>query len=249
MPTNEHKKTAPIQEPLPATVQNAPFPQGTLQQAVACDLGLMDYAEAYALQKRLQEEQISHQRKPTILFVEHPPTITVGRRGAADEVVAPSAVLRARGVTVTETDRGGQVTYHGPGQIVCYPLINVEKLGLHEYLRLLEEAVIRTLAHYGIEGYRVEGRTGVWVGKEKICAMGIRVRKWWAIHGLALNVTTDLNHFGLIIPCGIRDRGITSLQKILKDKTPAIGEVRRELQRHLAELLNFQLEEVDKLSL
>ncbi|HMZ51850.1 MAG TPA: lipoyl(octanoyl) transferase LipB, partial [Candidatus Sumerlaeota bacterium] len=138
---------------------------------------------------------------------------------------------------------------HGPGQIVCYPLINVEKLGLHEYLRLLEEAVIRTLAHYGIEGYRVEGRTGVWVGKEKICAMGIRVRKWWAIHGLALNVTTDLNHFGLIIPCGIRDRGITSLQKILKDKTPAIGEVRRELQRHLAELLNFQLEEVDKLSL
>ena len=163
--------------------------------------------------------------------------------------MAPSAVLRARGVTVTETDRGGQVTYHGPGQIVCYPLINVEKLGLHEYLRLLEEAVIRTIARYGVEGYRVEGRTGVWVGKEKICAMGIRVRKWWAIHGLALNVTTDLNHFGLIIPCGIRDRGITSLQKILKDKTPAIGEVRRELQRQLAELLNFQLEEVDKLSL
>ena len=208
--------------------------------ATFTDLGRMPYEEAWRLQERLQAEQIAGTRGATLLFVEHPPTITVGRRGSADEVVAPEAVLRARGVTVTETDRGGQVTYHGPGQIVAYPLVNVEAIGLHEYMRLLEEAVIHTIARWGIEGYRVEGRTGVWVGKEKICAMGIRVRKWWAMHGLALNVTTDMNHFGLIIPCGIRDRGVCSMQKLLGAKTPAMGEVKGALREELGKVLGVE---------
>lgn len=203
------------------------------------DVGLMPYGEAYELQKLLQGEQHGGARGPVILFVEHPPTITVGRRGSAGEVVAPEGVLRARGVKVVETDRGGQVTYHGPGQMVVYPLVNVEKLGLHEYLRLLEEGVIRTIGRWGIEGYRVEGRTGVWVGKEKICAMGIRVRRWWTLHGLALNVRTDLNHFGLIIPCGIRDRGVCSMEGLLGAGTPSGVEVRDVLAGHLCELLGF----------
>ncbi len=203
------------------------------------DLGRIDYAPAYELQRRLQKDQIDGRRGPHVLFVEHPPTITVGRRGSENEVVAPAAVLKRRGVTVTETDRGGQVTYHGPGQIVAYPQVNVSKLGLHEYLRLLEEAVIRTIGRWGLKGYRWEGRTGVWVGKEKVCAMGIHVRRWWTIHGLALNVETDLDHFGLIIPCGIRDRGVTSIKKLLRDDAPSIEEVKGELRRQLGEVLEM----------
>ncbi len=201
--------------------------------------GRIDYGEAAELQRRLQAEQIAGNRGPLVLVVEHPPTITIGRRGSSNEVVAPDAVLRARGVHVHETDRGGQVTYHGPGQIVAYPLLRVEKLGLHEYLRLLEEAVIRTIGEWGLEGYRVEGRTGVWVGKEKICAMGIHVRRWWTTHGLALNVTTNLNHFGLIIPCGIRDRGVCSMEKLLGGGTPSREEVEEALRRNMGSLFGY----------
>jgi len=204
------------------------------------DIGRIGYAEAHDMQRGIQAMQIAGQLGPLVLMVEHPPTITKGRRGGSDEVVAPEVVLRARGVEVHETDRGGQVTYHGPGQLVVYPLINVEKLGLHEFLRCMEEAVILAIARWGLTGYRVEGRTGVWVGKEKICAMGIHVRKWWSTHGLALNVTTDLNHFGLIVPCGIRDRGVCSLQKLLGPATPSMEVVKEELRARFAEV--FQIE-------
>jgi len=216
-----------------------------MKQLLAVDLGRMEYQAAWDLQVRIQARQIEGTMGPVVLTVEHPPTITVGRRGTADEVIAPEPVLRQRGVTVVETDRGGQVTYHGPGQLVVYPLVNVEHIGLHEYLRLMEEAVIRTVGRWGIEGYRVEGRTGVWVGKEKICAIGIRVRRWWALHGLALNVTTDLNHFGLIIPCGIRDRGVGSMEKLLKERTPPMPLVRQLLVEELAELLDMRLSETE----
>ena len=225
--------TPPRQDGRPETHAQQP------ESALLSDLGRMEYEAAYTLQQRLQREQIEGHLGPVLLFVEHPPVITVGRRGTPDEVVAPERVLRARGVSVSETDRGGMVTYHGPGQIVAYPLVNVEQIGLHEYMRLLEEAVVRTIARWGIEGYRVSGRTGVWVGKEKICAMGIRVRRWWAMHGLALNVTTDLNHFGLIIPCGIRDRGVCSMEKLLGAACPTMNTVKEELARHLCELLEL----------
>jgi lipoyl(octanoyl) transferase len=203
----------------------------------------MPYEEAWDLQKRLQGLQIAGELGPVVLTVEHPPTITVGRRGTLDEVTAPEVVLKQRGVVVVETDRGGQVTYHGPGQLVVYPLVNVEHIGLHEYLRLLEAAVMATIAHWGIEGYLVEGKTGVWVGKDKICALGIRVKRWWAIHGLALNISTDLNHFGLIIPCGIRDRGVGSMQKLLGAGTPTRQEVRRRLLNELAARVELDLQE------
>ncbi|MCC5876328.1 MAG: lipoyl(octanoyl) transferase LipB [Candidatus Sumerlaeia bacterium] len=218
----------------------------SLTKALVTDLGRMDYADAHHLQLELQEKQIRGELGPVVLFVEHPPTITVGRRGSRDDVVAPEVVLKARGVTVAETDRGGQVTYHGPGQIVCYPLLQLEKIGLHVYMRHLEDTVMGTLDHWGIKGYRVDGRTGVWVGKEKICAMGVRVRRWWTLHGLALNVTTDLNHFGLIIPCGIRDRGVCSMEKLLGKEVPGWEEVRAQLLTHLGRLFELDPAWVEK---
>lgn len=211
-----------------------------LTEALSWDLGTMDYQEAHELQRRIQDCQIAGDLGPVILTVEHPPTITIGRRGGESEVVAPPAVLKARGVAVVETDRGGQVTYHGPGQLVVYPLVQVQSLGLHEYLRLMEQSVMDVLEEYGLSPYRVEGRTGVWVKKEKICAMGIRVRKWWTLHGLALNITTDLNHFGLIIPCGIRDRGVTSLERQV-NPCPQREDVQARLLERLATRLNFSL--------
>lgn len=205
--------------------------------------GLIDYAEAFALQRRLQEEQIAGARGACVLIVEHPPTITIGRRGKNDEVTAPAAVLRARGVAVHETDRGGQVTYHGPGQVVAYPLVPLQELGLglHEYMRALEESVIETIGAWGISGYRISSLTGVWVGREKICAMGIRVRRWWAMHGLALNVATDLNHFGLIVPCGIRDRGVTSMELLLGTSCPEQSRVEEVLAQQLGANLGLEL--------
>jgi lipoate-protein ligase B len=216
-----------------------------MPEAVFCDLGRLDYQAAWDLQQVLQADLIAGSGSEHLLFVEHPPTITIGRRGTADEVVAPRRVLESRGITVTPTDRGGQVTYHGPGQIVAYPILDLQahKLGLHDYMRLLEEAVILVLEDFGFKGYRVEGRTGVWVGKEKICAMGIRVRRWCTIHGLALNVETDLNHFGMIIPCGIRDRGVTSFKVLMGEHSPTMQEVRDRLKHHLAEVLDLQLVE------
>jgi len=216
----------------------------SLVPATLIDLGTMEYGAAWNLQKEMQAEQIEGKRGAAVLFVEHPPVITVGRRGESADVVAPAKVLERRGIAVTETDRGGQVTYHGPGQLVVYPLVNLQdlKLGLHEYMRAMEEIVLRTIAEWGLKGYRVEDRTGVWVGKDKICAMGIRVRRWWTIHGLALNVTTDLNHFGMIVPCGIRDRGVTSMQKLLGDACPSMPEVKARVAAHLGEVLGVRLE-------
>ncbi len=216
-------------------------------QAALADLGSVSYRNAWDLQKFLQAEQIEGRRGPCVLFVEHPPVITIGRRGNNDDVVAPRKVLERRGIEVTETDRGGEVTYHGPGQLVVYPLLNVQalKLGLHEYMRALEEVIIRTVSDFGLKGYRVDGRTGVWVGREKICALGIRVRRWWTIHGLALNVSTDLNHFGMIVPCGIRDRGVTSLARILEDACPSMNEVRNAVRHHFAEVFCLEFVQAD----
>lgn len=207
------------------------------------DLGRLSYDEAWGLQRALLEDQLAGHRPDILLFVEHPPTVTIGRRGTSEEVVAPVAVLRRRGVVVTETDRGGQVTYHGPGQLVAYPLVDLSarRLGLHDYMRRLEEAVMRTIGAWGLSGYRVADRTGVWVGKEKICAMGIRVKRWRSMHGLALNVSTDLNHFGLIIPCGIRDRGVTSMKALLGDACPTMDQVKTQLRAELAAQLDLDL--------
>ena len=201
------------------------------------DLGRSDYAEAYDLQRELQEEVILARGRPGqpmhLLLVEHdPPVITVSRRkGARTHLLATEDQLAAAGVTVAETDRGGDITYHGPGQLVVYPILDLNVLGLrlHSYMRFLESVVIDLLGRYELTGVRDDSATGVWLEDGgKICAMGVRVSRWVSMHGLALNVTTDLSHFQLIVPCGLEGRSVTSLEQQLGDDCPTMDVVKRE---------------------
>ncbi len=162
-----------------------------------------------------------------LLVLEHPPVYTLGRVTDAANVLASDDELKAIGAEKFEIDRGGDVTFHGPGQLVAYPIIDLSlwKEDLHWFLRTLEESVIALLATYGIAGGRVEGRTGVWVGDEKVCAIGIKCTRWVTMHGLALNVNTDLTYFDRIVPCGIADKGVTSMRRIL-GREIAMGEVK-----------------------
>lgn len=151
-----------------------------------------------------------------LLLLEHPPVITRGVRAGADNVLAPPDVLRRRGVEVHDARRGGDVTYHGPGQLVGYPilLLKPDRCDVHRYVRDLEEVLIRAVAGFGVRATRIEGLTGVWVGNDKLAAIGVRLSRWVTSHGFALNVTTDLDDFALIRPCGLVDRGVTSLARL-----------------------------------
>jgi lipoyl(octanoyl) transferase len=182
-------------------------------------LGRVPYADALALQRSLVEDRRAGRIPDTLLLLEHPHVLTLGVRGdgGRSHILATDATLTSRGIEVHETGRGGDITYHGPGQIVGYPIIdlNPDRRDVHRYVRDLETVLIRTAADYGIAAGRVEGLTGVWVGDEKLAAIGVRIARWITSHGFALNVTTDLDHFGLIVPCGIADRGVTSLTRLL----------------------------------
>jgi lipoyl(octanoyl) transferase len=182
-------------------------------------LGLVPYADALALQEHLVEERRHGRIGDVLLLVEHPHVLTLGVRGdgGRSHILAAPDVLGSRGVEVHETGRGGDITYHGPGQLVGYPIIDLkpDRCDVHRYVRDLEEVLIRVAADYGLTGERVAGLTGVWVGGEKIAAIGVRIARWVTSHGVALNVTTDLDYFNLIVPCGIADRGVTSLSKLL----------------------------------
>ncbi len=211
----------------------------TEEPLVVRDLGQMPYAETLGIQRDLQRQVI--QGRPTavacgyLLLVEHdPPVITVSRRaGARQHLVGSVAQLASAGVEVVETDRGGDITYHGPGQLVVYPILDLNTLGLRllGYMRFLERVVTDALAEWGIEGRRDETATGVWVDGSKICAMGVRLSRWVSMHGLALNVTTNLSHFDLIVPCGLTGRTVTSMQHELGDACPPITEVKAVLAR------------------
>ena len=178
----------------------------------------MPYAEALALQRALVEERRAGRIDDLLLLVEHPHVLTLGVRGdgGRSHILATAEALAARGVEVHETGRGGDITYHGPGQLVGYPIIDLkpDRCDVHRYVRDLEEVLIRTAADFGIDAERVEGLTGVWVGDEKLAAIGVRIARWITSHGFALNVTTDLDYFDLIVPCGIADRGVTSLARL-----------------------------------
>lgn len=182
-------------------------------------LGLVPYGEALALQQHLVERRRRDEIPDQLLLLQHPPVITTGVRtaDARAHIVAGVEELQRRGVEVHEAGRGGDVTFHGPGQLVGYPILALppERRDLHRYVRDLEEALILSLRRWGIEGGRISGLTGVWVGQEKVAAIGVRVSRWITSHGFALNVTTDLSHFGLIVPCGITDKGVTSMQRLL----------------------------------
>jgi lipoyl(octanoyl) transferase len=182
-------------------------------------LGVVPYADALALQRSLVEDRRAGRIGDTLLLLQHPHVLTLGVRGDGGRahILASPDVLATRGIEVYETGRGGDVTYHGPGQIVGYPIIdlNPDRRDVHRYVRDLETVLIRTVAEYGIDGGRFAGLTGVWVGNEKVAAIGVRIARWITSHGFALNVNTNLDNFNLIVPCGIADRGVTSMARVL----------------------------------
>jgi lipoyl(octanoyl) transferase len=180
-------------------------------------LGRVAYADALALQRSLVEERRAERVPDLLLLVQHPDVITLGVKGdgGRSHITAGPEVLAALGVGVFEAGRGGDVTYHGPGQIVAYPIIDLrpDRCDVHRYVRDIEEVMIRVCAGYGVSAERIAGLTGVWVGDSKIGAIGIRISRWITSHGLAFNVATDLSRFDLIVPCGIAGRGVTSLER------------------------------------
>jgi len=225
-------------------------------------LGRMGYARAFEVQRERHESVLAQRGEGDgvggggggggigrLLLVEHDPVITVSRRARSGEhLLAGPELLAQHGVQVEQTDRGGDITYHGPGQIVGYPIIDLNALGLrlHEYMRQLEETVIRTIGTYSVTGVRDPGATGVWVPGEsgeperKIAAFGVRVRKWTTMHGLALNVTTDLSHFGLIVPCGLPGRPVTSLEVETDGAVTSMDEVTGRLVGSFCEVFGVQ---------
>ena len=187
-------------------------------------LGVVPYADGLELQRDLVGRRKADQIPDQLLLLEHPPVITLGvkTRNDRSHVVATVETLEEEGVEVFESGRGGDVTYHGPGQLVAYPIIDLrpDRCDVHRYVRDLEEVLIRTSAAFGIVARRSEGLTGAWVGEDKLAAIGVRIARWITSHGFALNVSTNLSHFGLIVPCGISDKGVTSLEKLLARQVP-----------------------------
>lgn len=229
------------------------------KQIIVKDLGHKDYKETWDYQESLFEEIVELKRKnraentevPTpnyFLFVEHPHVYTLGKSGHMENLLIDEAALAKKGASFYKINRGGDITYHGPGQIVGYPIIDLENFftDIHKYLRSLEEVIIRTLADYGIKGERSEGETGVWLDvgtpfARKICAMGVRASRWVTMHGFALNVNTDLGYFDNIIPCGIRGKAVTSLNVELSKEKIDTEEVKRYILKHFEEIFGVSI--------
>lgn len=232
----------------------------TTRSVIVCDIGQMDYRPAWALQQRIQHRLITAKRRTppevlphVFLFVEHPPVYTIGKSGNRRNLLVSEELLRQRGAEFVKIDRGGDITYHGPGQIVGYPILDLDRFvaDIHKYLRLIEQTIIDTCASYGVDGGRISERTGVWINMDatanpgneiprKICAMGIRCSRWVTMHGFALNVSTDLNWFSHIVPCGISDGNVTSLEKETGRPVDA-EDVKKKIVRHFANLFEAQV--------
>jgi lipoyl(octanoyl) transferase len=224
------------------------------------ELGLIDYAEAWAYQTRLFEQILAiktqnrinpdgGQQTPNfLLFCQHPHVYTLGKSGDEKNLLIQPAQMATIGATYHHTNRGGDITYHGPGQLVMYPVIDLENFftDIHRYMRTLEEAVILTLADYGVAAGRIKGLTGVWLGEEanrnerKICALGVKTSRWVTLHGLALNVNTDLSFFEHIVPCGIAQKAVTSLRAELGHRVEE-QQVAASLQQHFVSLMGMMV--------
>lgn len=228
----------------------------------ACNLGRVAYAPAWELQRKIQARLIEakkqnpqHDIPHVLLLVEHPPVYTLGKNGDEKNLLLSEEALAARGATFYRIDRGGDITYHGPGQLVGYPILDLDQFftDIHRYLRELEETIILTCAEYGLKAGRFKGRTGVWIGPDdrgferKICAMGIRSSRWVTMHGFAFNLNTNLDYFHYINPCGITDRGVTSLAREL-EKTVDEEEVREYLVQHFAARFGADIQLLDQQS-
>jgi len=227
----------------------------TGQKIVFCQMGRLDYEEGWALQQRLQQRLITNKRSDSpqniphvCLLVEHPPVFTLGKSGKEANLIASKEELEAAGATFVKIDRGGDITYHGPGQIVGYPILDLDRFytDIHRYLRDLEEIIIQTCGHFGIKTDRFDGKTGVWVtepagSERKICAMGIRCSRWVTMHGFALNVATEIDHFAMIVPCGIQDRGVTSMEMELLSRLDRTI-VESEIAKNFAKVFDVEVE-------
>ncbi len=225
------------------------------------DLGFIDFKEAWDHQEALLKETLdkktrnrdraTEQQEPTanyLLFCEHPHVYTLGKSGDESNLLASPEELEKKGIAYYRINRGGDITYHGPGQVVGYPIFDLDHFftDIHRYLRYLEDAIIRTLAEYGIEGDRLEGATGVWLDVDdpakarKICAIGVKCSRWITMHGFALNVNAQLSYFDGIVPCGISNKAVTSIQKELGGKEVDMEAVKRSLKTHLKERFGFK---------
>jgi lipoyl(octanoyl) transferase len=197
--------------------ENRERPASSPRELEVRRLGVVPYDEALAMQRQLVEERRAGHVADLLLLLQHPAVITLGVKGDGGRanIVATEERLAELGIAVHETGRGGDVTYHGPGQIVGYPILDLkpDRCDVHRYVRDLEEVMIRVCADYGVSAGRIKGLTGTWIGAEKIGAIGVRLSRWITMHGFAFNVSTDLDHFKLIVPCGISDRGVTSLAR------------------------------------
>jgi lipoyl(octanoyl) transferase len=226
------------------------------------DLGLIDYQKAWDYQTELFNKVLAvksdnrslpnNQQRPTdnyLIFCEHPHVYTIGKSGDENNLVIPLENLAKIGATYHQINRGGDITYHGPGQIVAYPIIDLENFftDIHQYMRTLEESVIQSLKEFDIDAGRIKGLTGVWLDEDdqrkarKICALGVKTSRWVTMHGLAMNVNTDLMYFNNIVPCGIQDKAVTSLKKEL-NSDQNIEEVKRILKQKIASLFEMQLQ-------
>ena len=211
----------------------------------AAFLGTVEYQLAWDLQRSLAQ-QVSEGKQPnTLLLLEHPPVYTKGRLSRLDHLLLSPKELLDKGISVHETDRGGQITYHGPGQLVAYPVIDLRQWGGPlKYVRTLERVIIDTLEDFQIEAGVLEGLTGVWTGDAKVAAIGVKISRGVAYHGLSVNVNTDLSYYDHIVPCGIDDRPVTSMAQLL-GRPVDLEEVRYSLVYHLGRNMGFKMEEVD----
>ena len=219
------------------------------------DIGLQSYHPVWDVQKRVQEKLIAEKRaeekgefegvrkNDVLIFVEHPHVYTLGKSGAEENMLRSMAELMNLEAEFVKIDRGGDITYHGPGQIVGYPILDLDRhfTDIHKYLRFLEEVIIGVCADFGFEAGRIDGMTGVWVDQAKICAMGIRSSRWVTMHGFALNVNADLSYFNHIVPCGISDKAVTSLEQLTGDKVDMV-EVKRRIVFHFEKVFESLIE-------
>lgn len=207
---------------------------------------MVPYREALDMQRALVEDRRAGRVPDLLLLLEHPPVITLGVRGdgGRSHIIATDEKLATLGIDVCETGRGGDVTYHGPGQIVGYPILDLrpDRCDVHRYVRDVEEVMVRVCADHGLHASRIPGLTGTWIGAEKIGAIGVRISRWITSHGFAFNVTTDLNHFELIVPCGIGDRGVTSVSKAL-GRDVRLAEVEERVIRRFCEVFDAAYDE------
>lgn len=217
------------------------------------DLGRSPYQPIWELQTAIQQRLVTQKKaqrtdetvtldNEVLLFVEHPHVYTLGKSGDKTHLLKGLTELAGIDAAFVEVDRGGDITYHGPGQMVGYPILDLDRhfTDIHKYLRCLEEVIIRTCADYGIEAGRIEGLTGVWVGSEKICAMGIRCSRWVTMHGFGFNINADLTYFDHIVPCGIQEKGVTSIQKILGEPV-SIDRVKQQLAGHFEDVFDITI--------